>query len=197
MVIAGVVCSRYTRAMLVVTPLIVLMIVAPLIAWRRYRTSSSLFVAAAIVWGIYVLGMAMTHGFSKTFTEGARQITLDFGPQYIRWVASLAVPAIVLLGMDRWGITPNRRAMFGLFWAYSLFLTIAVAAAHIYSGYQYPPIALERLSPVQLEMLALVLYYSNAGYLLSRWVLLGLIAWPVVLRTPALLKSLLVAIRGL
>lgn len=188
--------SRYTRTMFTISLYLVSMAAFPFIAWRKYRTSSSLFVSATGVCALYVLAMASIHGLSNTFPWGQTQTTLIFWPDYVRWVASLAIPAIILLLMERWNATPNRWFTFAIFWAYNLSIAAGLAAGHIYSGYQYPPVGLETLGPAQLQQIGQVIYFSNIGYFLSLGVFFGLIAWSLALKTPSAWRALLTTIRG-
>ncbi len=180
------------------TPILflVLMTAVPLLVWRKFPTSSVLFVSAAAIWTLYSVATVLTHGLSKTFTWEGIQATLIFWPVHVRMIAYYTVPALILFGMERWRVAPNRWLTFCFFWICSSFLTIGQTASHLYSGYQYPPIGLETLSPEQLGYVNLAIYLSNATYLLAPWIFFGLVAWPLILRTPSALKRLVVRIRS-
>lgn len=175
---------------------LILMTTVPLLVWRKFPTSSALFFSAAAIWTLYSVAMVLTHGLSKTFTWEGRPITVTYWPVYVRMVAYYTVPALILFGMEKCHVAPNRWITFYFFWICSSFLTIGQTVSHLYDGYQYPPIGWETFSPEQRGYVNLAAYVANETYLLAPWVFLGLVAWPLILKTPSAIKRLVVVIRS-
>lgn len=168
----------------------------PLACWRKQASPYSLFASAFVVYSLYVLAMAITHGWSVSYEHERVTVTKTYWPSWLKMLAYFAVPTMVLLGLERLRVRPKQWIMVGSFFCLNLSMLISIGFSQIYDGFQYPPLWYDTLNQEQIGYMNFAIVVANSLVTIAQWVFLIAITWEMVPRIPSACRMLITTVRS-